>query len=46
MWVRMEIPEKLIVRVVSTPELIEETKKVLESLKEEIEFEFVNHPED
>ena len=42
MWVRMEIPDNLIVKVVTTPDLIDETKRVLIALKSEIEFEFVN----
>ena len=45
MWVRTEIPEEMIVKVVTTPELTSETRGVLEALRGEIEFEFVDPPE-
>ena len=45
MWVRTEIPKEMIVKVVTTPELTSETRGVLEALKREIEFEFVDPPE-
>lgn len=45
MWVRTEIPKEMIVKVITTPELTSETRGVLEALKREIEFEFVDPPE-
>ncbi len=44
MWVRTEIPEEMIVKVITTPELASETRGVLEALRGEIEFEFVDPP--
>lgn len=45
MWVRTEVPEEMIVKVITTPELASDTREVLEALKGEIEFEFVDPPE-
>lgn len=42
MWVRTENPEKNIVRISTTDDLIEESKKVLESLADDIEFDYVS----
>lgn len=44
MWVRTEIPEEMIVKVITTPGLTSETRGVLEALRGEIEFEFVDPP--
>ncbi len=43
MWVRTEIPKE--VKVITTAELTSETRMVLEALREEVEFEFVDPPE-
>ena len=45
MWVRTEIPKEMIVKVITTPELASETRRVLEALRGEIEFDFVDPPE-
>ena len=45
MWVRTEIPKEMIVKVITTPGLASETRGVLEALRGEIEFEFVDPPE-
>ena len=45
MWVRTEVPQEMIVKVISTPELASETRRVLEALRGEIEFEFVDPPQ-
>lgn len=45
MWVRTEVPEEMIVKVITTPELASETRRVLEALRGEIEFDFVDPPE-
>ena len=45
MWVRTEVPQDMIVKVITTPELASETREVLEALRGEIEFEFVGFPE-
>lgn len=44
MWVRTEVPEEMIVKVITTPELTSETRRVLEALRGEIEFDFVDPP--
>jgi len=44
-WVRTEDPEKGITKVISTPDLVDEARRVLGYLKEEIEFEEVPPPE-
>ena len=45
MWVRMEVPKEQIVKIVSTPDLLEESKKVVASLQSEIEFDFIDYDE-
>ncbi len=45
MWVRTEVPEKMIVKVITTPELVTETRQVLEALRDEIDFEFTDLPQ-
>ncbi len=45
MWVRTEVPKEMIVKVITTSELVSETREVLEALRGEIEFEFVDPPE-
>ena len=45
MWVRTEVPKEMIVKVITTPELTSETRGVLEALRGEVEFEFVDPPE-
>ena len=45
MWVRTEVPKEMIVKVITTPELTSETRRVLEALRGEIEFDFVDPPE-
>ena len=45
MWVRTEVPEEMIVKVITTPELVSETRRVLEALRGEIEFEFIDPPQ-
>lgn len=44
MWVRTEVPQEMIVKVITTPELASETRGVLEALRGEIEFEFIDPP--
>lgn len=44
MWVRTEIPKKMIVKIITTPDLFEESKMVLNKLKDEIEFDYVEEP--
>ena len=41
MWVRTENPEENIVRISTTDDLLEESKKVLESIADDIEFDYV-----
>jgi len=38
-WVRTDDPESGIIQVITTPDLLEETRNILERLKKEIEFE-------
>lgn len=45
MWVRTEVPQEMIVKVITTPELASETRGVLEALRGEIEFEFIDPPQ-
>lgn len=45
MWVRTEVPQEMIVKVITTPELVSETQEVLEALRGEIEFQFIDPPE-
>ncbi len=45
MWVRTEVPQEMIVKIITTPELASETRGVLEALRGEIEFEFVDPPQ-
>ena len=44
MWVRTEVPQEMIVKVITTPELASETREVLEALRGKIEFQFVDPP--
>lgn len=44
MWVRTEIPKEMIVKIITTPDLLSESKKVLDQLRDEIEFEYVSEP--
>lgn len=44
MWVRTEIPQQMVVKIISTPDLIDESKKILDELKKEIEFDYVSNP--
>ncbi len=41
MWVRTEVPEEMVIKIVTTPDLIDETLAILRRLKEDIEFEFL-----
>jgi len=41
MWVRTEVPSEMIIKVITTPDLVEETREILEELKKEIEYDFV-----
>jgi len=45
-WVRTENPEEGIIKIISTEDLIEEVKKLLQNLKKEIEFEEIKIPTD
>jgi len=45
MWVRTEVPQEMIVKVITTPGLASETRGVLEALRGEIEFEFIDPPQ-
>ena len=45
MWVRTEVPQEMIVKVITTPELVLETRQVLEALRGEIEFQFIDSPQ-
>ncbi len=45
-WVRTEDPRKEIMKVITTPDLLDEARKILQTLKNEIEFEEVNPQED
>lgn len=38
-WVRTDDPESGIIQVITTPDLLEETRNILVRLKKEIEFE-------
>ncbi len=38
-WVRTDDPESGIIQVITTPDLLKETRNILERLKKEIEFE-------
>jgi hypothetical protein len=40
-WVRTDDPASGIIQIITTPDLLEETRNVLEKLKKEIEFEEV-----
>ncbi len=46
MWVRTEVPREMIVKIITTPGLASETHSVLEALRREMEFEFVNPLQD
>jgi len=41
MWVRTEVPSEMIIKVITTPDLVEEAREILEELKKEIEYDFV-----
>ncbi len=43
-WVRTEDPEKGITKIITTPDLVEETRRVLEGIREEVEFEEIAPP--
>jgi hypothetical protein len=38
-WVRTDDPESGIIQVITTPDLLEETRNILKRLQKEIEFE-------
>jgi len=42
-WVRTDDPASGIIQVITTPDLLEETRNILERLKKEIEFVEVSH---
>ena len=41
MWVRTEVPSEMIVKVITTPDLVQETREILEELRKEIDYDFV-----
>ena len=41
-WVRTDDPDSGIIQVITTPDLVEETRNILDRLKKEIEFEEVD----
>jgi hypothetical protein len=41
-WVRTDDPSSGITKVIPTPDMLEEARKILNKLREEIEFEEVN----
>jgi hypothetical protein len=43
-WVRTEDPKSGITSIITTEDLVEETRRVLESLKSEVEFDEVKEP--
>ncbi len=44
MWVRTEVPKQMIVKIITTPDLFHESKMVLNQLKDEIEFDYIDDP--
>jgi len=42
MWVRTEDPSKNIVRIATTEDLLEDSKKVLESIADDVEFDYLS----
>jgi len=42
MWVRTEDPSENIVRIATTDDLLEESKKVLESIADDVEFDYLS----
>lgn len=43
-WVRTEDPKEGITRIITTEDLVEETRRVLEAIRGEVEFEEVKNP--
>ena len=41
MWVRTEIPAENIVKIATTDDLLEESKKVLDSISDDVDFEYL-----
>lgn len=41
MWVRTEDPLNMIVKVITTEDLVEETMEILGSLKDTVDFDFI-----
>lgn len=44
-WVRTEDPEEGVTKIITTPDLMGEARRVLEGLREEVEFEEIPPPE-
>ncbi len=42
MWVRTEDPSENIVRIATTDDLLEDSKKVLESIVDDVEFDYLS----
>lgn len=42
MWVRTEDPKEMLVKVITTDDLYEQSLKVLKEIKEEINFNFLD----
>lgn len=42
MWVRTEDPKQMLVKVITTDDLLNDSIKVLERLREEIPFDFIS----
>lgn len=41
MWVRTEDPSRMIVKVITTEDLVEESLEVLKELKKDVDFDFL-----
>jgi hypothetical protein len=42
MWVRTEDPHENIVRIATTDDLLEDSKKVLDSIADDVEFDYLS----
>lgn len=41
MWVRTEDPSRMIVKVITTEDLVEESLEILNELKKDVDFDFL-----
>lgn len=41
MWVRTEDPSRMIVKIITTDDLLEESLEILNGLKKDVDFDFI-----